>query len=192
MTQHAPKAVAHSVALIAMYLMNGYEAEARIMSSSKLQEMSGHLGVADELACVAAAIHDHLESPEAQALGTEYPGVLEYEVIEPIGQWLHANSICTVDEARTEFARRFEAWMKEEPAAALPSVLEIARKAVEARVAYRAALLELETATAGREGGWPRFRRTRVEEIIDTTAEAVKHHPTSPLQALVAVAQGIC
>lgn len=189
MNQEDTKAATHSIALIAMYLMNGYEAEARGSSSSQLQELSGHLAVADEIARIAQEIHDVLET-EALPVGGEYPGVLEYEVIEPLGKWLHANSMCTLDQARSEFASRFEAWMKGEPAQANLNALELARKAVDARTAYKAALRDLEVATTGRDGGWPRFRRNRVEEIIDTIGVLVEHHPTSPLQALIAVANG--
>lgn len=189
MNQQEAKAATHSVALIAMYLMNGYEAEARGSNSSQLQELSGHLAVADEIARVAQEIHEVLET-EALPVGDGYPGVLEYEVIEPLGKWLHANSMCTLDQARSEFASRFEAWMKGEPAQAELNALELARKAVEARTAYKAALRDLEVATTGRDAGWPRFRRTRVEEIIDTIGVLVEHHPTSPLQALIAVANG--
>lgn len=193
MTQDQTEATIHSVALIAMYLMIGYEAEDRRLNGSELQDMSGHLGVADELSRIASTLHEHLQSPEAQALGHDYPGVLEYEVIEPLGQWLHANSMCTIEQARDEFARRFDAWLKNEAAAGEElHVLELARKAVEARASYHAALRELEVVTAGREGGWPRFRRNRVEEFIDTIGGLVELHPTSPLQALVAVANGKC
>lgn len=189
MNQVDAKATTHSVAMIAMYLMNGYEAEARALNGSELQELSGHLAVADEIARISAAIHEQLET-EALPVGLEYPGVLEYEVIEPLGKWLHANSMCSIEQAGAEFARRFEAWVKEEPAEADLNVLELARKAVDARTGYKAALRELEVVTTGREGGWPRFRRNRVEEFIDTIGVLVEHHPTSPLQALVAVASG--
>lgn len=183
------KASTHSVALIAMYLMNGYEAEARASASSQLQELSGHLGVAEEIARIAAEIHEHLET-EALPVGVEYPGVLEYDVVEPLGKWLHANSMCTLEQARAEFARRFEAWVKDEPGEPDVKAVELARKAVDARAAYKAALRDLEVATTGRECGWPRLRRNRVEEIIDTIGALVEHHPTSPLQALIAVANG--
>ena len=189
MNDEQAKAARHSIALIAMYLMNGYEAEARASNSSQLQEVAGHLAVADEIARIAAEIHEQLET-EALAVGGEYPGVLEYDVIEPLGKWLHANSMCTLDQARDEFARRFEAWMKDEPDEADVNAVELARKAVDARSAYKAALHDLEVATTGREGGWPRFRRNRVEEFIDTISVLVEHHPNSPLHALIAVANG--
>ena len=79
------KATIHSVAMIAMYIMNGYEAEARALNGSELQDLSGHLAVADEIARIAAAIHADLET-EAVPVGNGYPGVLEYEVIEPLGK----------------------------------------------------------------------------------------------------------
>lgn len=191
MNQDDAKATTHSVAMIAMYMMNGYEAEARKLNGSELQDLSGHLAVADEIARIAGAIHADLET-EALPVGGEYPGVLEYEVIEPLGQWLHSHSMCTIDEARAEFARRFLAWMTDQQAAAdaQVSVLELARKAVEARAGYLAALRELEVATSGRVGGWPQYRRQRVEEYVATIGTLVQEHPTSPLQALIAVASG--
>jgi hypothetical protein len=189
MNQDEAKATTHSVAMIAMYLMNGYEAEARALNGSELQDLSGHLAVADEIARISAAIHEMLET-EALPVGGQYPGVLEYEVIEPLGKWLHAHSMCTIEEGVAEFARRFEAWMKNEPAEADLNVLELARNAVEARAGYKAALREFEVATTGGEGGWPSFRRNRVEEFIDAIGDLVDHQPTSPLQALIAVANG--
>jgi hypothetical protein len=189
MNQEHTKAATHSVALIAMYLMNGYEAEARASSGSQLQELSGHLAVADEFARIASAIHEHLET-EALPVGIEYPGVLEYEVVEPLGKWLHANSMCTPEQACAEFARRFQAWLEDEPREADLNTLELARQAVDARSAYKVALRELEVATSGREGGWPRFRRNRVEEFIDTIGVLVEHRSTSPLQTLIAIANG--
>lgn len=189
MNQQEAQAATHSVALIAMYLMNGYETEARSANSCELQQLSGHLAVADAIARIAQGIHEILET-EALPVGDGYPGVLEYEVIEPLGKWLHANSMSALEQTLAEFARRFEAWVKDEPREGDLNALELARKAVDARVAYMAALRELEVATTGREGGWPRFRRNRVEEIIDTIGVLVEHHPTSPLQALIAVATG--
>lgn len=191
MNQDDANATTHSVAMIAMYMMNGYEAEGRKLNSSELQDLSGHLAVADEIARIAAAIHADLEA-EALPVGGEYPGVLEYEVIEPLGAWLHANSMCSIEEARGEFARRFVAWMtdKQAGADAEVTVLELARKAVDARIAYLGALRELEVATSGRPGGWPQYRRQRVEEYLATIATLVQAHPAQPLQALVATARG--
>lgn len=189
MTQDNSKATMHSVALIAMYLMAGYNAAARELPPSQLQELSGHLAVADEVARIAAAIHEVLET-EALAVGGEAPGVLEYEVIEPMGAWIHAHSMCTIQQASDEFSRRYLAWMGQVPEEGNLNVLELARKAVEARGAYVAALRALEQATAGREGGWPRQRRQRVEEYIDVIGVVADSHPNSPLQTLLAVAGG--
>jgi hypothetical protein len=108
MNEDEIRAKSHSVAMIAMYMMNGYEEETRRLNGSKLPELSGHLAVADEIARIAAAIDADLNT-EALAVGGEYPGVLEYEVIEPLGKWLHANSMCSIEGARSEFARRFVA-----------------------------------------------------------------------------------
>lgn len=55
---------------------------------------------------------------------------------------------------------------------------------------YKAALRELEIATAGREGGWSGRVRLHVEQYIDIVGRMAQLHPTSSLEALLAIAGG--
>lgn len=182
---------AHALAIYAMYIMNGYnEAAADGSDPSELQEQVGHIGVADAITRLAGIVGEYLASPYIKALGEHHPGVFEYEILEPLGKWLHGNSKCTSEEFRAELDRRFRAWMADERLQAVAGQMELARNAVKAKMAYRAALRELEIATTGREGEWSRPVRIHVEEYIDIVGHLAHLHPTSPLEALLAVAGG--
>jgi len=68
----------------------------------------------------------------------------------------YAGTASAPSKFRAEPDRRFHAWMADERLEAVARQMELARNAVKAKNAYRAALRELEIATTGREGGWSR------------------------------------
>lgn len=133
MNQSRSIEAAHALAMHAMYIMNGYsEAASGGRDASVLQEQVGHIGVADTIASLAAVVGDYLASPEVTALGGHQPGVFEYEILEPLGKWLHGNSKCTAHEFRAELNRCFRAWMADQSLEAVVGQMELARKAVDA------------------------------------------------------------
>lgn len=55
-----------------------------------METMGGHIGLVSELADIGLQLALHVEASEtAQRFNVEgWPGVFEYEVIEPFGEWL--------------------------------------------------------------------------------------------------------
>lgn len=191
MNQIRHNVAAHAVAMYAIYLMNGYqEACAAAGNASELQEQRGQLGLAQALANLAAIVDNYLGSADVKALGDGHPGVFEYEILEPLGKWLHAHSTCSPANFKAELDRRFRAWMKDERLEDMVDQLQLARRVVDTKTAYRNALRDLEVATSGREGGWSRPVRMHVEDYIDIVGRLAHLHPTSSLEALLAIAGG--
>lgn len=117
MNQSDVRAFAQSVALYAMYLLRGYEANMRYPDKMPaLQEQVGHIGVADRIASLAAVTVDYMQGEGAALVdskyqGMDFPGVFEYEVMEALGSWLADESTCTDAEYRAGLARQFTIFM---------------------------------------------------------------------------------
>jgi hypothetical protein len=106
-------AFARELARFAMYLLKGYDELCRTRTSlPKLQEREGHIGVATTLAEMAAVVSDYLASKAARKLGDDYPGVFEYEVLEPMGAWFADHSQCSRADFCLELDRQFRRFMR--------------------------------------------------------------------------------
>lgn len=97
-----------------MYLAEGFYGEKRRRKGEpeRYQEMSDKFGgdveIRTELAAYAEVFTDFFLDPEQFAL--DWPGVLHYELTEPLGQWLFDHLDDSPSRFVEEFTDRFKQW----------------------------------------------------------------------------------
>ena len=72
----------------------------------------GHIGFVDSCEPLARQIADHLNLP--QFAQVSHPGVVEYEIIEPLGKWILDNPVRRSDEAFNRFVLEYGNWICED------------------------------------------------------------------------------
>lgn len=92
----------HGRAAHAMYLMRGFD-------SSGIGSNSGHIETAYRLAVLAQIVSDlYIEYKD-----WDFPGVFDYEVTEPMGDWFAHWQNCSDDEFRTKLRLEFSRFMRQ-------------------------------------------------------------------------------
>lgn len=118
-TQSARTADRIAVACCTAYLLAGFSMVNG--ATTAFQDNNGHTGVVERLAEIAAQIEDWLLTPEAERITAEgMPGVFYYEIVEPLGKWIHEAAEFGAGKVMAEFRRLFLTWVGfEEPVEAV-------------------------------------------------------------------------
>lgn len=87
----------------------------RIADDNPFENWEGHLGFVYYAEGYANAIVEWLDKRFETNPDDIYPGVLEYEVIEPMGEWLLRNEdVLPVDAVLAEFVKEYEQFIGRE------------------------------------------------------------------------------
>ena len=104
-----------NIALQAIYIANAYNVHAA--SHNELpehQEQLGHIETMHRIVGLGEIVHNIEELPAMKEINEQaaWPGVYEYEVVEPMGRWFAENSMCDDAEFEAELRKRTNAWFK--------------------------------------------------------------------------------
>lgn len=101
------------VALLGIYLSSGFDQERRRAKGSRYEELlekfDGHLELHDHIALLSQYFAEFLCRPEN--FDMPWPGVIHYEIAEPLGEWLFYNIDKPIELFQEEYTKRFNQWV---------------------------------------------------------------------------------